>query len=144
MKKLLKRLLRSGCVRFPAFLIPVLASVLLASCGDGGSGPKKPKAGEAVFTLTGALPDDGAVLLEIGAGPSGVTAGSSQVEVHAVQTPRGFTVAVFGPLAGQELLRIALPDRTTLPSVTLKEIATESGDLRDEISAYQPRLKVKR
>jgi hypothetical protein len=122
----------------------VLASVPLYSCGDGTSGPKQPKPGEAVLTLAGAASDDGAVLLVIGPGPTGIAAGSPESEVHVREGSQGFTVAVFGPLADRELLRISLPDRSILPTVSLKEVATEVGDLRVGLASYQAILKVKR
>jgi hypothetical protein len=127
-----------------AFLISILVTVPLCSCGDGGSGPKQPKAGEAVLTLSGAASDDGAVLLVIGPGPTGIAAGGPEVEVHFRQGSQGFTVAVFGPLADHELLRITLPDRSVLPAVTLKEVAAENGQLRPGLASYEATLKLRR
>jgi hypothetical protein len=97
-----------------------------------------------VLTLVGAVSDDGAVLLEIGPGPTGIAAGNPDLEVYVREGSQGFTVAVFGSLADRELLRISLPDRSVFPAVTLKEVAAEGGNLRVGLASYQPILKVKR
>ena len=132
---------RIGATSWAALLLA--AAPILASCGgEGTSGPPEPVPADVILTLEGAVAGDRAVLLEIGSGATAVTAGSAQVEVHARPYLRGWVVAVFGPMAGQPLLRISVPDRNALPTVTLKEIATESGDLRAELAAYSPRLEV--
>lgn len=123
----------------------LLASVLTAGCGgEGPSGPRDPIPADALLKLDGVASGDRAVLLEIGPGAAAVTPGSSTVEVHARPYLQGWVVAVFGPLEGQPLLRLALPDRTDLPKVTVREVATESGELRESVSPYAPRLEVVR
>lgn len=113
-----------------------------ASCGgDGPSGPPEPVPGEAVFTLAGAISGDRAVLLEIGPGATAVKAESTTVEMHAQPVRQGFLAAVFGPIQGEALLRISVPDLANLPTVTVREVADESGFLREDLSTYQTKLK---
>lgn len=132
--------------RRPFLILPAfLGGALLLSCGDGGpSGPKEPVPGNAILTVSGSAPGDRAILLDIGEGATAVLGESPELEVYVHPGRQGFAVAVFGPLQGRDLLRISLPDRTVLPSVTLREVATEEGVLRENLSDYTPRLKLQR
>jgi hypothetical protein len=70
-----------------------------------------------------------------------VGAENTTVEMHSQPVRQGFLVAVFGPLAGKALLRITVPDRANLPTVTVREVSAENGFLREDLSTYEAKLK---
>lgn len=128
----------------PSLAAAALLAGLSAACaGDSGTTPTpQPVAGVAVVTLAGAREDDAAVVLEVGAGVTRVSAAGSAVVGAGPQGAGGKRrVIVLGPLTG-DLVRLEVSSVRELPEVLVREVATRDGTLRADPSGYGARLQV--
>lgn len=119
-------------------------AVLTLSCGGsdaaGPAAPNSPVPGLMVLVLEGAVPDDAAILLDVGAGATTFEAGRTELEAHARANGGGFVVAVFGPLSGGAFLHVGIADLATIPTLTLREVAVVDGDLRANLGTYRVQI----
>ena len=132
-----------GPRRFARVVLFLMASLVSGSCGDDdGAGPSGPV--EATLSLEGTVPEDAAVLLELGPGATAVRGVRGSADVHSAPVRDGHSVAVFGALAEGPILAVNLEEAGTMPPVTLREIAASDGSLRTSLAGYQVRWKVRR
>jgi hypothetical protein len=93
-----------------------------------------PVPGTLVVRATGASADDGAYVFELAAisDPAAVTAARPQLQLFARPSGAGLRVAVFGPLAGGDLVRFAVPDvrDSARYAVQLLDAAATDGAVR--------------
>ena len=116
-------------------------TVLTVSCG--GDDPVVPATpGEAVVVLVGAVAGDRAILLDVGQGAITVTPGSGELQMHARADGGRFVVAVFGHLDQGPILRIQVSNIESLPALSIREVASDSGSLREPPSSYSLQIEV--
>jgi len=131
-------------VRWAASVLLILPiGWAIASCGnENASGPAGP--GEMVVHLDGAASDDGAVLLEIGPGATGVGPARPDLELHYSPVRDRFSVAVFGAVAAGPVVRIQVEDGGNPPDIRVVEVAGENGELRPSTGVYKTRVEPNR
>ena len=122
----------------------VAGAVLTVSCsGDDPVTPATPATpGEVVVVLRGALAGDRAILLDIGQGAITVTPGSGELQMHARADGGRFIVAVFGQLDQGPILRVKVSNIESLPTLSIRDVASDSGSLRESLSTYSLQIEV--
>jgi hypothetical protein len=125
---------------FMRITIGLGAALASSTCGGGGMEP--PRAGVVLVRIEGAVPGDEAVLLDIAAGATTVTRARDDVEIHARASQPGGPqrVAILGPIAGAELLRVTVNNPQTPPSITIRDVAASDGTLRGDLAGYTVRV----
>ncbi len=117
-----------------------MAGVTLLACG-GGDGPTAPEPGTLEVRLTTPNANDRAMLVTV-AGPEPIQSVSGPVGgalvFHGRVSGAQATIAVFGPLAGGVVARVAVPDvgRVGAYTVTIVEVADDANQLRASLAGY--------